>query len=65
MKVVIRLCKSWGDISTFSIELNESAGPAEFMEKIRDKLKLKTNSFILRFSRDGFMVFIPFPNLNP
>jgi len=58
MKVIIRFCKSWGSINTFMLDIEESLNPNELFDKIREKIKLKTNNFIARFSRDGFMVSI-------
>lgn len=56
MKLIIRYCHSWGNINTFTIEIDESLNPNYLFEKIGEKLHLQQNHFISRYKRDGFLV---------
>ena len=56
MRIILRYSQAWGQLTTFTLDLEESISPKELLDKIAEKIYLKKLNFICRLKRDGYMV---------
>ena len=57
MKILIRYCYFWGNYTTHTLEINLDLKLPDLKNLISMKFGIPVSEIIMKFSRDGFLVF--------